>query len=63
MPMKLQPSSRSYDKRTQTSVVKHFYASTYSTASLVKMLGSVKTPKMRAKVRKELEKRKINLDF
>ena len=63
MPMKLQPSSTTYDKRTQTSVVKHFYASTYSTASLVKMLGSVKTPKRLAKVRKELAKRKIDLDF
>lgn len=58
MSMKLQPSTRVYNKNSKTSTVKHYFASTYSMKSLLEMLDNPKIkPKLRAKVEKEVAKR------
>lgn len=60
--MKLQPSVRVYNKATKSSVMKHYYAHQYTTDALFEMLESERTkPKVKAKVRKELQRRnKLN---
>lgn len=56
--MKLQPSSRIFNKQTKTYTQKHYYAKQYTTEALFEMLESTNTkPKIKHKVRRELQLR------
>lgn len=58
MSMKLQPSSRVFNKQTKKYEHKHYYAKQYTTQALFDMLESANTkPKIKQKVRKELQRR------
>lgn len=58
MSMKLQPSSKVYNKQTKKYEYKHYYAKQYTTEALFDMLESANTkPKIKQKIRKELQLR------
>ena len=58
MSMKLQPSTRVFNRQTKTYTIKHYYAKQYTTEALFEMLESSGTkPKVKHKVRKELQLR------
>jgi len=62
MPIKFKPSVTKYEKQsngTQKKVLEHFYMRCTSTKEIVAAYESTRTPKYKAKLKKELVRRGV----
>tara|TARA_R100001509_G_scaffold107965_1_gene64246 strand:+ start:1510 stop:1701 length:192 start_codon:yes stop_codon:yes gene_type:complete len=59
MPIKLRPSSKSYDRQTKKTTVKHYYIKSISNSELLSLYNEERTkPKLKQKILNELTRRR-----
>ena len=59
MPIKLRPSSKSYDRQTKKTTVKHYYIKNISNSELSSLYNEDRTkPKLKQKILNELTRRR-----
>ena len=59
MPTKLKPSTKSYNRQTNQTTVKHYYIKTIAESELVALYNADRTkPKLKQKIMNELTRRR-----
>jgi hypothetical protein len=59
MPTKLKPSTKSYNRQTNQTTVKHYYIKTIAESELVALYNNTRTkPKLKQKIMNELTRRR-----
>ena len=60
MPTKLKPSTKSYNRQTNKTTVKHYYMKSIAESELVALYNNDRTkPKLKQKIMNELTRRKV----